>query len=138
MDMFNTTFLLVTYIDFVTAPNAAENLSVPNSTTVSLTVNWDAPAEGGLTGYNVTVEGDGKSQTQSLDKDTMTHTFVGLSPGTEHTVSVVTLASGQQSETLNDKYYTRTYYNVQLRITSTELSTMLWLMLLSRRSIAEF
>ena len=93
---------------FITEPNSAENLSVPGRTTGSLTVEWDVPAEGGLTGYNVTVEGDGKSLTQSLDNHTTTYTFEGLTPGTEHTISVVTLAGGQRSHLLNDNYYTGT------------------------------
>ena len=87
-------------------PHAVENLTVPGRTTGSLTVKWDAPAEGGLTGYHVTVDGDGKSLTQSLDKSKLTFTFVGLTAGTQHMVSVVTLAGDQRSEPLTGKYYT--------------------------------
>ena len=90
----------------ITVPNAAEALSMTDRTTRSLTVKWDTPTEGGLTGYSVTVEGDGKSHTQSLAKNTTTHTFVGLNTGTQYTVSVVTLASEQKSEPLIGKYYT--------------------------------
>ena len=93
-------------MNVITVPNAAEALSMTDKTTRSLTVKWDAPTEGGLTGYSVTVEGDGKSHTQSLANDTTTHTFVCLWPGIQYTVSVVTLAGEQKSEPLIGKYYT--------------------------------
>ena len=93
-------------MNVITVPNAAEALSMTDKTTRSLTVKWDAPTEGGLTGYSVTVEGDGKSHTQFLAKNTTTHTFVGLKSGTQYTVSVVTLAGEQKSEPLIGKYYT--------------------------------
>ena len=89
-----------------TVPYAAENLTVAGRSTGSLTVEWDAPAEGGLTGYTVTVEGGGKSLTQSIEKSKMTYTFVDLTAGTQHVVGVVTLAGDQRSEPLTGKYYT--------------------------------
>ena len=105
-------------MNVITVPNAAEALSMTDKTTRSLTIKWDAPNEGGLTGYSVTVEGDGKSHTQSLAKNTTTHTFVGLKSATKYTVSVVTLLGEQKSEPLIGKYYTGMCRKGQLCITS--------------------
>ena len=113
--MFLTTYDIY-FIHVITVPNAAAALSMTDRTTRSLTVEWDAPTEGGLTGYSVTVEGDGKSHTQSLANDTTTHTFVGLNSGTQHTVSVVTLAGEQKSESLIGKYYTGMCRKEQVRM----------------------
>ena len=96
----------------------ADNLSVSNSTTSSLILEWEAPAEGGLTGYNVTVEGDGKYQTQSLDNDTTTHTFDGLTPGTPYWVSVLVLTNDMKIAPLIGKYYTGVCRNLHLRLPS--------------------
>ena len=105
-------------MNVITVPNAAEALSMTNRTTRSLTVKWDAPTKGGLTGYSVTVEGGGKTVTQSLANDTTTHTFVDLKSGTQYTVSVVTLAGEQKSESLIGKYYTGMCRKEHLHITS--------------------
>ena len=111
-------------IHVITVPNVAEALSTTDRTTHSLTVTWDAPTEGGLTGYSVTVEGDGKSHTQSLANDTTTHTFVGLKSGTQYSVSVVSLAGEQKSEPLIGKYYTGMCSKEQLHITLQVLSNI--------------
>jgi len=121
--VFYTTVQRVTYVVFITAMATAEKLSVSNRTTVSLTLEWEAPTEGGLTGYNVTVEGDGKYQTQSLDNDTTTHTFVGLTPGTQYTVNVITFTNDVQAAPLIGKYYTSTCCNLHLRLPSIDFST---------------
>ena len=125
------------FIHVITVPNAAEALSMTDRTTRSLTVMWDAPTEGGLTGYSVTVEGDGKYHTQSLANDTTTHTFVGLMSGTQYTVSVVTLAGDQKSEPLIGKYYTGMCRKEQLCITSIELSNRSRYTLLDKHYIGE-
>jgi len=109
---------------FITA--TAEKLSVSNRTTSSLTLEWEAPAEGGLTGYNVTVEGDGKYQTQSLDNDTTTHTLVGLTPGTPYTVNVIALTNDVQAAPLVAKYYTGMCRSLHLRLPSTYYFTSIW------------
>ena len=108
---------------FITAMTTAEKLSVSNRTTSSLTLKWDAPAEGGLTGYNVTVDGDGKYQTQSFDNVTTTHTFVGLTPGTQYTVNVIALVNDVQAAPLVGKYYTSTCCNLHLRLPSLDFRT---------------
>ena len=121
--VFYTTVQCVTYMVFITAMNTAEKLSVSNRTTSSLTLKWDAPAEGGLTGYNVTLEGDGKYQTQSLDNVTTSHTFVGLTPGTQYTVNVIALVNNVQAAPLVGKYYTSTCCNFHLRLPSLDFRT---------------
>ena len=123
---FYTTVQRVTYMVFITAMTTAEKLSVSKRTTSSLTLKWEAPAEGGLTGYNVTVEGDGKYQTQSLDNVTTTHTFVGLTPGTQYTVNVIALRNDVQAAPLVGKYYTSTCCNLHLRFPSIYFSTEYW------------
>ena len=116
--VFYTTVQCVTYVVFITAMATAEKLSISDRTTGSLTLEWEAPAESGLTGYNVTVEGDGKYQTQSLDNDTTTHTFVGLTPGTQYTVNVITLTNDVQAAPLIGKYYTGRCHNLLQRLPS--------------------
>ena len=98
-------------------------------TTRWLTIKWDAPTEGGLTGYSVTVEGDGKSHTRYLANDTTTHTLVGLWPGIQYTVSVVTLAGDQKSESLIGKYYTGMCRKEQLPIISIYITNICCLMI---------
>ena len=124
--VFYTTVQCVTYMVCITAMARAEKLSVSKRTTSSLTLKWEAPAEGGLTGYNVTVEGDGKYQTQSLDKDTTSHTFDGLTPGTQYTVNVIALRNDVQAAPLVGKYYTSTCCNLHLRFPSIYFSTECW------------
>ena len=121
--VFYATIQCVTYMVCITAMARAEKLSVSKRTTSSLTLKWEAPAEGGLTGYNVTVEGDGKYQTQSLDKDTTSHTFDGLTPGTQYTVNVIALVNDVQAAPLVGKYCTSTCCNFHLRLPSLDFRT---------------
>ena len=118
--MFYTTVQSVTYTIFITAMTTWEKLSVSNRTTGSLTLEWEAPAEGGLTGYNVTVEVDGKYQTQLLDKDIKTHTFDGLTPGTRYDVNVIAMMNDVQTASLVGKYYTGMCRNLHVRVPSIE------------------
>jgi len=114
--VFCSTVQCVTFMVFIIAMAPAEKLSVSNRTTGSLSLEWEAPAEGGLTGYNVTVEGDGKYQTHSPENDTTTHTFVGLTPGTQYTVNVIAMTCDVQAAPLIGKYYTSTRCHLHLRL----------------------
>ena len=87
-------------------PNAAQNLSLSTRTVNSLTVAWEAPAEGELTGYRATLQGGGTSRTESVDKSTTTFEFTGLKAGTEYTVGVITEAGDQRGRTLTSKFHT--------------------------------
>jgi hypothetical protein len=80
----------------------------------------EAPAQGGITRYNVTVVGGGKYQTQSLDKDTKTHTFNGLTPGTQYYVNVIAMMNDVQTASLVGKYYTGMCRNLHVRVPSIE------------------
>ena len=72
----------------------------------SLTLNWDAPAVGTLTGYSVTLSGNGTIKTQTHGNDTTTSAFTGLTAGTEYTVGVVTVSGDQQSaDEVKGKFY---------------------------------
>ena len=94
---------------FRTVPDAVRNLVVSARSNSSLTVGWDVPADGGLSGYSVTIKGDGATQTQNSDKDTTTHEFTSLTAGTEYTVSVFTVSGNQQSAKVEDTFYTSKY-----------------------------
>ena len=89
-----------------TVPCAAQNLTVIFITMSSLLVTWDAPAVGGLTQYRVSLEGDGTSQNQTPGSDTTTAAFTGLTAGTMHSVSVVTMSGDQRSTAVKDIFYT--------------------------------
>ncbi|KAI0214925.1 hypothetical protein LSAT2_033057 [Lamellibrachia satsuma] len=89
-------------------PNVAQNLSLSSRTLHTLTVKWDAPDVGGLTGYTVSLEGDGTSLTQTPDNHT-TVTFTGLAAGKEYTVGVVTVNGDQKSDQVEDKFYTELF-----------------------------
>ena len=92
---------------FPLEPNAPGNLTVLYRTGRSLTVNWDAPAVGTLTGYSVTLSGNGTIKTQTIGNDTTTSAFTGLTAGTEYTVGVVTVSGDQQSaDEVNNTFYT--------------------------------
>ena len=94
---------------FLAVPNVAQNLSLLSRTLHSLTVKWDAPVVGGLTGYNVFLKGNGTFQTQSNDNTTTTMVFAGLAAGTEYTVGVDTLNGNQKSTTVEAKFVTSKY-----------------------------
>ena len=108
------TYCVITYVFvllllsclFRTVPDAVRNLVVSDRSNSSLTVGWDVRADGVLSGYGVTVKGDGTPQTQNPDRDTTTHEFTGLTAGTEYIVSVLTVSGDQQSAKVEDKFYT--------------------------------
>ena len=83
-----------------------------STTEQSLTVSWDVPSDGALTGYGVTLEGGDKSQNQTHGKGTRTAAFTGLTAGTKHSVVVVTVSGDQQSTEVNDTFYTSKYNTV--------------------------
>ena len=89
-------------------PNRARNLLLTSQTLHSLTVKWDAPEVGGLTGYNVTLEGESTFQTQTAANDT-TVTFSGLKPGAEYFVGVAAVSGNRRSTPVEEKFYTSTY-----------------------------
>ena len=89
-------------------PNRARNLLLTNQTLHSLTVKWDAPEVGGLTGYNVTLADDSTFQIQTVGNDT-TVTFTGLKPGAEYIVGVATVNGNRRSTPVEDKFFTSTY-----------------------------
>ena len=91
---------------FLAVPNVAQNLSLLSRTLHSLTVKWDAPGVGGLTGYDVSLKGSGTLQTQTPDKKTTTMVFAGLAAGTEYTVWVDTVNGNQKSRTVHAKFVT--------------------------------
>ena len=91
-----------------TVPNSARNLLLTNQTLHSLTVKWDAPEVGGVTGYNVTLEGDITLQTQTAANDT-TVTFTGLKPGAEYIVRVTAVNGNRRSTPVEEQFYTSTY-----------------------------
>ena len=91
---------------FLAVPNVAQNLSLLSRTLHSLTVKWDAPGIGGLTGYNVLLKGNGTFQTQTPDNTTTTLVFAGLAAGTEYTVGVDTVNGNQKSRTVDAKFVT--------------------------------
>ncbi|MFT4084041.1 MAG: glycoside hydrolase family 92 protein [Nocardioides sp.] len=73
------------------APGAPESVSATASGR-SLTVAWAAPEDDGgsaITGYQVTLEGDGDERTVSVGADVTSHTFAGLTRGKEYRASVV-------------------------------------------------
>ena len=93
---------------FATEPGEVENIVVSARSPSSLAFGWDAPS-GGVKGYTVSLEGDGGAHhAEQRDESTRTATFNGLSAGTEYTLRVVTLSGDQQSETVENKFYTST------------------------------
>jgi hypothetical protein len=73
-----------------------------------LVFGWDAPS-GGVKGYTVSLEGnDGVHPSDARDECTRTATFNGLRAGTEYTIRVVTQSGDQQSEEVENKFYTST------------------------------
>ena len=91
-------FLCRIYRNFVRLePNVPRTLHELSTTGQSLTVSWDAPSDGALTGYSVKLEGGDKSQNQTHGKDTRTAAFIGLTAGTKYSVVVVTVSGDQQS-----------------------------------------
>ena len=91
-----------------TVPNSARNLLLTNQTLHSLTVKWDAPEVGGVTGYNVTLAGDSTFQTQTATTDT-TVTFTSLKPGAEYIVGVAAVNGNQRGTPVEEQFYTSTY-----------------------------
>ena len=89
-------------------PNTVRNLLLTNQTLHSLTVKWDAPEVGGVTGYNVTLADDSTFQTQTAASDT-TVTFTGLKPGAEYIVGVAAVNGNQRGTPVEKKFYTSTY-----------------------------
>ena len=69
---------------------------------------WDAPEVGGLTGYNVTLEGDSTFQTQTAANDARV-TFTGLKPGAEYIVGVAAVNGNQRSANMEGTFYTCKY-----------------------------
>ena len=91
-----------------TEPGKVENIVVSARSPSSLVFGWDAPS-GGVKGYTVSLEGDdGPHPAVQCDKSTRTATFYGLSAGTEYTARVVTQSGDQQSEEVENKFYTST------------------------------
>ena len=89
-------------------PNRVRNLLLTNQTLHSLTVTWDAPKVGGLTGYNVTLAGDSTFQTQTAANNT-TVTFTGLKAGAEYIVGVAAVNGNQRSANVEGTSYTCKY-----------------------------
>ena len=79
-----------------------------NQTLHSLTVKWDAPEVGGVTGYNVTLVGESTFHTQTVGKDA-TVTFTGLKAGAECIVGVAAVSGNQRSTNVEGKFYTCKY-----------------------------
>ncbi|KAI0211005.1 hypothetical protein LSAT2_004201 [Lamellibrachia satsuma] len=103
---------MITFLEtqlVASVPNAAQNLTLSSRTVNSLTVAWEAPAEGELTGYRATLQGGGTSRTESVDKSTTTFEFTGLKAGTEYTVGVITEAGDQRGRTLTSKFHTKLF-----------------------------
>ncbi|KAI0208495.1 hypothetical protein LSAT2_006817, partial [Lamellibrachia satsuma] len=106
---------------FYTVPNVAQNLSLLSRTLHSLTVKWDAPSVGGLTGYDVSLKGSSTLQTQTPDNTTTTMVFAGLAAGTEYTVGVDTVNGNQKSRTVDAKFVTKSFaYNGTVTIINHE------------------
>jgi hypothetical protein len=91
---------------FPTAPGKVGNIVVSARSPSSLAFGWDAPS-GGVEGYTVSLEG--AHPAVQCDNSTRTATFNSLSAGTEYTVRMVTLSGDQQSETVENKFYTSKY-----------------------------
>ena len=100
--------MILVPVTLLTAPGTVKNVVASLRTPSSLTVVWIAPS-GGVKGYTVTLTGDdGAHPAEQRDESTRTATFNGLSAGIEYTVRVVTLSGDQQSETVENKFYTST------------------------------
>ena len=100
--------MILVSVTFLTAPGTVRNVVASLRSPTSLTVVWGAPS-GGVKGYTVTLNGyDGAHPAETRDESARTATFNGLSAGTEYTVRVVTLSGDQQSETVENKFYTST------------------------------
>lgn len=84
-------------------------LVVSGRSTTSLTVGWDAPAVGGLTGYTVTLDGDDPPPAQTPAKGTRTATFTGLKAGSEYTVRVITKKEDELGAKVENTFYTGIY-----------------------------
>ena len=93
---------------FLTVPNRARNLLLTNQTLHALTLKWDAPVVGGLTGYNVTLAGDSTFRRQTTGNDTIA-TLTGLKAGVEYTVGVAAVSGNQRSTALEGKFTTSKY-----------------------------
>lgn len=73
-----------------------------------MTVAWDAPSVGEVTGYNVTLQGSGTFLAESVTKDNTTVEFRELKAGSVYTVGVVTVLGELQSATVDNDFYTGT------------------------------
>ena len=93
----------------VAVPNAVLSLTLLARTKRSVTVTWNATAEGRFSGYIVTLAGGGKSAKETLGRDTTTIRFTGLSTGTKYTIRVVVVSGDQKSRPYGGNFYTGSY-----------------------------
>ena len=91
---------------FLAVPSVILNLAVSSRTNASMTVTWDAPSVGGVTGYNVTLQGGDTLQTESVTEPTTSVEFRGLKAGSVYTVGIVTVLGELRSTTVNKEFYT--------------------------------
>ena len=96
-------------------PEAALNLKVDVRTVHSLTVTWDVPMSGGLTGYTVNVEERTGSEQTIQDSAPRIVTFNGgLSAGTQYTVILVTVSGDQNSKPIQKTFHTSKFKDITL------------------------
>ena len=91
-------------LKFNTGHNATSNLQA-TATADSLTVTWDAPPEGRVTGYTVELL-DLNATIQTINPDVRMATVFGLDAGTRYTVVVITIDDDQEDYPLENSFYT--------------------------------
>lgn len=96
-------------------PEAAQNLKVDVGTVHSLTVTWNVPMSGGLTGYTVNVkEKTGSEQTIQGNAPRIVTFNGGLSAGTQYTVILVTVSGDQNSKPTQKTFHTSKFKDIIL------------------------
>ncbi|XP_038048993.1 fibronectin-like [Patiria miniata] len=79
-----------------TRPGRVSNLRPTAVANASITLEWDPPAEGAVTSYEVKISPAGTQNNPAMESDT-SRVFVGLKYGTEYSLSVVSVHDGMKS-----------------------------------------
>ena len=86
-------------------PNKPTNLSVQVISGSEVKVEWKA-ALGNLDGYRLTLTFNNESKIVPLTGTTLSYTFYGLVPGTQHILKLESQSAGMYSEPVSSTFTT--------------------------------
>ena len=87
-------------------PNVAQHLMVNSRTVATLTFPWDAPVSGRVTEYKIRLLDVSWTEQTISGRATRKVIFTGLTAGAEYAVVLVAVSGDQQSETVEENFYT--------------------------------